>query len=229
MNLSIKNFAVVALVGVANARRSVASNCFKIDLPNHEQYVGRDWKELQNAYFNYLSQCSDNEDEMKFADGAEFLTELKRKFVASNEMNGLTDDDEGVQTVVPTSQLFRALDLNRDDILTRREYLQYMRQVKAPFDFLNDSHRPLIPLNDDLFTYISKDYDESANIDVQERVISWNQLMASYQILMPGFLVDEEYHLMEWRLRDFNQDGVIDYEENKQYRWHYAEMVKFWN
>jgi len=59
-------------------------------------------------------------------------------------------------------------------------------------------------LKDDLFTYISKDYDESVNIDVEERVISWNQLMASYQILMPGFLVDDEYHLIEWRLRDFN-------------------------
>jgi len=82
---------------------------------------------LQNAYFNYLSQCSDNEDEMKFAEGVEFLTELKRKFVASNEMSGLTDEDEGEVRVVPTSQLFRALDLDNDTILTRREYLQYMR------------------------------------------------------------------------------------------------------
>ena len=64
---------------------------------------------------------------MKFAEGAEFLTELKRRFVASNEMSGLTDDDEGEVKVVRTSELFRALDLDRDTILTRREYLQYMR------------------------------------------------------------------------------------------------------
>lgn len=84
-------------------------------------------------------------------------------------------------------------------------------------------------MSDDLFTYISKDYDESVNIDVRDRAISRDQLMASFQILMPGFLVDEEYYDIEWRLRDFNLDGVIDYEENNQYRWHYNHMVKFWN
>lgn len=166
---------------------------------------------------------------MKFAEGVEFLTELKRKFVASNEMSGLTDEDEGEVRVVPTSQLFRALDLDNDTILTRREYLQYMRQIKVPFDFSNEYNKPFIPLNDDLFTYISKDYDESVNIDVRDRAISRDQLMASFQILMPGFLVDEEYYDIEWRLRDFNLDGVIDYEENEQYRWHYNHMVKFWN
>ena len=64
---------------------------------------------------------------MKFSEGVEFLTELKRRFVASNEMSGLTDEDDGEFKVVPTSELFRALDLDRDNILTRREYLQYMR------------------------------------------------------------------------------------------------------
>ena len=68
-----------------------------------------------------------NEDEMKFSEGVEFLTELKRRFVASNEMSGLTDEDDGEFKVVRTSELFRALDLDRDTILTRREYLQYMR------------------------------------------------------------------------------------------------------
>jgi hypothetical protein len=81
MNLSIQKFAVAALAGVANARSitSTESTCWNIDLPSTAQYAGRNWKDLQNEYFNYLSQCSD-EDEVRYEEGAEFLEEIMSRF-----------------------------------------------------------------------------------------------------------------------------------------------------
>ena len=61
MNLSIQKFAVAALAGVANARSrtSTESTCALIDIPSAADYVGRNWKDSQNEYFDYLSQCSE--------------------------------------------------------------------------------------------------------------------------------------------------------------------------
>jgi len=81
MNLSIQKFAVAALAGVANARSrtSTESTCALVDIPSAEDYVGRNWKDLQNDYFNYLSQCSDG-GEVRYEEGAGLLAEIMSRF-----------------------------------------------------------------------------------------------------------------------------------------------------
>lgn len=81
MNLSIQKFAVAALASVANARSitSTQSTCATVSLPSAAEYVGRNWKDLQNEYFNYLSQCSDR-GEVRYEEGAGLLAEIMSRF-----------------------------------------------------------------------------------------------------------------------------------------------------
>ena len=83
MNQSIRNFAVAALIGVASA-----NSCTQVSLPDPDQYVDLEWNELAEDYFDYLSQCS-NTDKVQFAEGSEFLQEIKSQLEASNEITDL--------------------------------------------------------------------------------------------------------------------------------------------
>ena len=60
MNLSIRNYAAMALVGIASASSDdgTVATCGSVSLPDSAQYADRNWTEEQQANFNYLSQCS---------------------------------------------------------------------------------------------------------------------------------------------------------------------------
>ena len=86
--------------------------------------------------------------------------------------------------------------------------MQYMRSVKAPFD-LPEVLKFDEPEKDELFFYMSLDYDEdSSGIDgiaeIKERVVTKENFKAMYPILYPGLFVDEKMMTREWYLRDFN-------------------------
>jgi len=42
-------------------------------------------------------------------------------------------------------------------------------------------------------------------------------------------LGDTQYEDREWRLRDYNGDGVMDYSDYERYAGHYHYMTMFWN
>lgn len=42
-------------------------------------------------------------------------------------------------------------------------------------------------------------------------------------------LGDTQYEDREWRLRDYNGDGVMDYRDYERYAGHYQHMTMFWN
>ena len=83
MKQSILKFAVVALTGVASA-----NSCSQVSLPDPAQYDDLEWNELPEDYYDYLSQCS-NTDKVQFAEGSEFLQEIKSQLEASNEITDL--------------------------------------------------------------------------------------------------------------------------------------------
>jgi hypothetical protein len=48
-------------------------------------------------------------------------------------------------------------------------------------------------------------------------------------ILKYASLGDTQYEDREWRLRDYNGDGVMDFRDYERYVNHYQRMTMFWN
>ena len=188
MNLSIRNFAVMALLGIASASSDdgTEDTCGKVSLPNPAQYASRNWTDEQQANYNYLSQCS-GADGVTMAEGVdETLSILMDKLVDSGDLADL-----GQASI---QQFFDSLDLDSDTVITRREFMQYMRSVKAPVKLAGLS-APYKKKQSELFKYMSCAYDEDCSSisyqDMLQRTVSRANFKAMTPILKPGLYGDK--------------------------------------
>jgi len=86
------------------------------------------------------------------------------------------------------------LDLDSDGVITKREFMQYMRSVKAPIK-LAGLTAPYKKKRNELFKYMSCAYDEDCSKisykDMLERTVSRANFKAMTPILKPGLYGDE--------------------------------------
>lgn len=84
----------------------------------------------------------------------------------------------------------------------------------------------------ELYSYMSLNYNEVEQQNVPEpldRVVTKENFKAMQPILFPDSVGDEELMTREWRLRDFDDNGYMDWWEYEKYIWHYNHMTSFWN
>ena len=174
MDLSIQNFAV-------------RETCGSVSLPDSAQYADSKWIDEQQANYNFLSQCS-GADGVSRADGIdEYLSILMDKLVASGDLADLKQ--------ASIQQFFNSLDLDSDGVITRREFMQYMRSVKAPIN-LEGLTAPYSQRQNDLFKYMSCAYDEQdctsmSYTEMLQRTVSRANFKAMTPILKPGLFGNE--------------------------------------
>ena len=141
------------------------------------------------------------------------------------EDDGMSNNDIG--------RLFVALDLDGDDLIVEEEYMQYMRSVYDPVN-LKGEKAPYYRVMDKLFLYMAEHYahelpQPGPDEQYEYRTISYWNFAAMQPILFPDRVGDKELLTREWRLRDYNCDGVIDYVEYNDHIHHYMEMMRYWN
>lgn len=114
--------------------------------------------------------------------------------------------------------------------------LQYNRSVYEPFEFedYGENAVGIDVVQIKLFYYMARYYYEDPEPYDDEpwyayKFVTKENFKAMQPILFPNKTGDEELMTREWRLRDYDNNGELDWYEFENHLRHYNLMKNFWN
>ena len=173
---------------------------------------------LAEQNFAYLDACSE--------DGKVSFSE----FIAL-----IADIGEGGADRAENVRKYQMMDLDNNNEISVQELLEYYRIKYSPIN-LNGSLPPFSVDTQQLFDYMKCPPKPSTEVqDCTSQGYTRETLKAVLPIMLPlGNIIGdhvsyEAYVSHEFALRDRNDDGIVDRDEQNRNDWHYKFIRGFWN